>query len=282
MIGTIPVHRDEFSHPGGIPVGRDLRSCPMPAARSSRPPRLLAGLALALTVVAFPLGTLASHDFADVPDSNPFHADISALAASGVTTGCGGGNYCPSAFVTREQMAAFMNRLGALAPGKTPVVNADELDGLDSGQFARSDAAHRFRCYGTDMAPLVASDAYITAAVSGFLERFLVSGDGYFSCNVNLPDNALITSFSGVIFDESASAHGFCELRRMALDGSGTGLVAQTSTSGTVDVPGYTTLVDPTIASPIVDPSFAYSARCYLSGAGVDLRIVSIGVDYVG
>jgi len=102
----------------------------MPATRRVR--RTVAVAALAVAMAAFPLGTLASHDFADVPDSNPFHFDISALAASGVTTGCGGGNYCPSAFVTREQMAAFMNRLGALGPGKTPVVNADQLDGLDS------------------------------------------------------------------------------------------------------------------------------------------------------
>lgn len=97
--------------------------------------RGLTVLALTIAVVALPLGVLASHQFGDVPDSNPFHADISALAASGVTTGCGGGNYCPSAFVTREQMAAFLNRLGALAAGKTPVVNADRLDGHDSTEF---------------------------------------------------------------------------------------------------------------------------------------------------
>ena len=103
----------------------------MPAVRASRRSSV-AVLALTLVLSAFPLGTLASHDFADVPDSNPYHFDISALAASGVTTGCGGGNYCPSAFVTREQMAAFMNRLGALGAGKVPVVNADQLDGLDS------------------------------------------------------------------------------------------------------------------------------------------------------
>ncbi len=94
--------------------------------------RALAVAILALTLAAFPLAVGASHDFADVPNSNVFHADISALAASGVTTGCGGGNYCPTAFVTREQMAAFMNRLGALGAGKVPVVNADKLDGLDS------------------------------------------------------------------------------------------------------------------------------------------------------
>ena len=43
--------------------------------------------------------------------------------------------YCPNDFVTRGEMAAFMNRLGAVAPGKTPVVNADKLDGLDSTDF---------------------------------------------------------------------------------------------------------------------------------------------------
>ena len=106
--------------------------------------RLLTATALVVALAAFPLGALASHQFGDVPDSNIYHADIDALADSGVTTGCGGGNFCPSAFVTREQMAAFMNRLGALAPGKTPVVNAataedsDTLDGLDSTDFMPS------------------------------------------------------------------------------------------------------------------------------------------------
>jgi hypothetical protein len=102
--------------------------------------RLPAVAILTLALAAFPLGTLAIHDFADVPNTNPFHNDISALAAAGVTFGCGGGNYCPSAFVTREQMAAFLNRLGALAPGKVPVVNADRVDGLDSTEFLTSSA----------------------------------------------------------------------------------------------------------------------------------------------
>jgi len=104
-------------------------------------------IALAAAAIALPLGAFAAHRFADVPDDNPFHADIDALADSKVTSGCGGGNFCPSANVTREQMAAFLNRLGALAPGKTPVVNAktaqtagdaDKLDGLDSTAFLRT------------------------------------------------------------------------------------------------------------------------------------------------
>lgn len=92
---------------------------------------------VAATVMAFPLGVLASHQFTDVPNSNIFHGDIDALVDAGVTAGCGGGKYCPNQAVTRGQMAAFMNRLGALAPGKTPVVNADRIDGLDSSAFAR-------------------------------------------------------------------------------------------------------------------------------------------------
>ena len=103
-----------------------------------RPSRILSFVVLAVALAAFPLGALASHQFSDVPNSNIYHADISALADSGVTTGCGGGNFCPSAFVTREQMAAFMNRLGALGAGKTPVVNAAELDGLDSADFLQA------------------------------------------------------------------------------------------------------------------------------------------------
>jgi hypothetical protein len=38
-------------------------------------------------------------------------------------------------------MAAFMNRLGALGAGKTPVVNADKIDGLNSTAFHRFSAS---------------------------------------------------------------------------------------------------------------------------------------------
>ena len=47
--------------------------------------------------------------FADVPDSHPFSQFIEALAASGITGGCGdGSNYCPDAALTRGQMAVFL------------------------------------------------------------------------------------------------------------------------------------------------------------------------------
>jgi hypothetical protein len=47
--------------------------------------------------------------FADVPASSPFCKWIEELARRGVVTGCGAGNYCPAAPVTREQMAVFLS-----------------------------------------------------------------------------------------------------------------------------------------------------------------------------
>jgi len=123
-------------------------------------------------LLAFPIGVLAAHDFADVPNSNIFHNDISALVDAGVTAGCGGNNYCPNQAVTRGQMAAFMNRLGALAPGKVPVVNADRLDGYHANGLTRiaADGAltnpaitSTFPTYQT------AADVVIDAPAAGFV-----------------------------------------------------------------------------------------------------------------
>ena len=46
--------------------------------------------------------------FADVPTSHPFYQFVEALYASGITGGCGNGNYCPDAPLTRGQMAVFL------------------------------------------------------------------------------------------------------------------------------------------------------------------------------
>jgi hypothetical protein len=46
--------------------------------------------------------------FADVACPSPFADWIEALAAEGVTGGCGGGNFCPTSPVRRDQMAVFL------------------------------------------------------------------------------------------------------------------------------------------------------------------------------
>lgn len=74
----------------------------------------------ALVIVSMLAGAgvaVASHQFGDVPNSNPFHDQIDFLAERGVTLGCGGGNFCPNANVTRQEMAAFLERSArALSP----------------------------------------------------------------------------------------------------------------------------------------------------------------------
>ena len=46
--------------------------------------------------------------FSDVPCPSPFADWIEALAAEGITAGCGAGAYCPQNPVRRDQMAAFL------------------------------------------------------------------------------------------------------------------------------------------------------------------------------
>lgn len=51
-----------------------------------------------------------SSGFGDVPPGYWAGAWIKELAAEGITSGCGNGNYCPEAPVTRDQMAVFLLR----------------------------------------------------------------------------------------------------------------------------------------------------------------------------
>jgi hypothetical protein len=46
--------------------------------------------------------------FNDIPADYPFAPWIEALAAEGITGGCGGGNFCPKTAVNRGQMAVFL------------------------------------------------------------------------------------------------------------------------------------------------------------------------------
>lgn len=88
-------------------------------------------IVLAVAALAFPLGVLANHNFADVPTSASYHDDVEALVNAGVTTGCGGGNYCPNSPVTRGSMAQFLNRLGSLDGSADPSVNAATAQSTD-------------------------------------------------------------------------------------------------------------------------------------------------------
>ena len=66
----------------------------------------IAGAVVGYKLQVSPAPALAT--FGDVPTSHLFFQFIEALARSGITGGCGGGNYCPDNPVTRGQMAVFL------------------------------------------------------------------------------------------------------------------------------------------------------------------------------
>ncbi|HTO76848.1 MAG TPA: S-layer homology domain-containing protein [Thermoanaerobaculia bacterium] len=71
----------------------------------------LAGMVLEYKLQVSPAPATAT--FADVPTNFTYFRTIEALAASGITSGCGGGNFCPNQYVTRGEMSKFLaNALG--------------------------------------------------------------------------------------------------------------------------------------------------------------------------
>jgi hypothetical protein len=69
-------------------------------------------LTVVLGILALGLssGLAFAANFLDVSPNSWAFGYISAISDAGITAGCGGGNYCPTAIVTREQMAAFIVR----------------------------------------------------------------------------------------------------------------------------------------------------------------------------
>ena len=77
---------------------------------SAGPPGTTMALSVGVTLGACTAAASAAIqvDFIDVPPADAFHAYVDALARDGVTSGCGGGNYCRNNDVTRAQMAVFL------------------------------------------------------------------------------------------------------------------------------------------------------------------------------
>ena len=68
----------------------------------------------------------------DDDDSSPHEADINALAAAGITSGCSQGSFCPDDVITREQMASLIARTLDL-----PASGADTFDDDDGSVHER-------------------------------------------------------------------------------------------------------------------------------------------------
>ena len=127
-----------------------------PSHRARRPRGRWTRAALvvaALAAIAVPTA-LANHDFGDVPDTSPHHADISTIARVGITGGCTSELFCPGDAVTRQQMGSFLARtLRAVTPAL--FTGTASLGGIDP------DAAPVF-CQTPNVTPLVAARAFVT------------------------------------------------------------------------------------------------------------------------
>ena len=145
----------------------------MPAQSPARR-RLIAVIVAMSVLLATPLVVTAADQFTDVPNSNVFHDNITWLADAGVTKGCNppaNTEFCPSDNVTREQMAAFMQRLAEnkVVDAATAVTadDADNLDGTDStGYLAVVEAAVGSQADGTALGSIGAGAAFEATSVT--------------------------------------------------------------------------------------------------------------------
>jgi hypothetical protein len=224
---------------------------------------------------------IASHQFSDVPDTNIYHADIDALADAGVTTGCGDGStFCPSAFVTREQMAAFMNRLGALAAGKTPVVNADKLDGLDSTGFVLNETVvGHFTCSGNALVPNVPGGWARSAVFGSFATT---TTDVTFRCDVVVPDGSTVIGVTFEVTDSNAVELVNCSLIGYeANDGGISQFTMGLASTSLANVAGVQTLSDETINFAVIDNAiYHYFADCRTTGTTDATQVHGVRVAY--
>ena len=98
----------------GIVVDNNLHSCHLVAYHNiGDGSESIAGAIVGYKLQVSP--PPASATFGDVPTGHPFFQFIEALYASGITGGCGSGNYCPNSPVTRGQMAVFLSKALGLA-----------------------------------------------------------------------------------------------------------------------------------------------------------------------
>jgi spore germination protein YaaH len=101
---------------------------------------------------------------------NPFLADILWIAERGITSGCAEERYCPSASVTRGQMAAFLSRAFGL-PGTARDYFTDDETSIFEGDINRLAASGiTGGCGGTRFCP---NGSVTRGQMAAFLARAL-------------------------------------------------------------------------------------------------------------
>jgi hypothetical protein len=218
------------------------------AARLGRRRVLVVGLATLGLLGAFVGGAFASHIFSDVPTGAYYHDDVSWLVARGITSGCGGGKYCPNDAVTRGQMAKFLHLLST-----------------------RSRVGH-FSCDAYGFQPASSTQSF-SIGTSG------ASSNGSMWCPVQIPDGATIQKLSVAFIDNNAADEGCTLYRQDILSSLGSyGAMASVATTGT---PSATRISTSSVTSGLVDNNYySYAIICAFGAESPTLTMLGATIEY--
>lgn len=107
--------------------------------------------------------------FTDIIDSK-FVTDIIWLAESGITSGCSDTKFCPTAAVTRAQMATFLDRALALPPATRDYFTDDDGNKHEGAINRVAQAGITIGCGGTNYCP---QGTVLRDQMASFLSRAL-------------------------------------------------------------------------------------------------------------
>ncbi len=134
---------NQFQAGASVTVGSSSVSASFagPTRLSATMPALAAGALFDVKVTnpGGPSATLPKawfSDFLDVPQSSSFHAPVETMVRDGITSGCGGGNFCPASSITRAQMAVFLLRAEHGAAYVPPPETGAIFSDVHVGDFA--------------------------------------------------------------------------------------------------------------------------------------------------
>ena len=133
-------------------------------------------------------------------DGSIFEADIEWLAASGITKGCGTRLFCPTANVTRGQMAAFLTRVL-----KLPAAGQDYFTDDETSIF--EDSINRLAASGITKGCSANGFCPTAPVTRGQMAAFLVRAMGY-------SDNG-----GGDLFEDDNTSIFEADIDRLAMAG---------------------------------------------------------------
>lgn len=119
---------------GGQEAARATTGAPRPT-RGAVVRRVVPLVAVAVLSSLITVGAVsaATGTFTDVPDTHPFFDDIEAVAGACIAGGFADGTYKPAANVSRQAMAAFLNRTASKTVRGDKVGGTNPSFGIDGG-----------------------------------------------------------------------------------------------------------------------------------------------------